>query len=255
MLRFKDRVIAITGGTSGIGRAAAFSFAKEGAKVSVCGRDLKKGAETSNDIKKAGGDCLFIQCDVSKIDDVANFISKTVDHFGRLDYAFNNAGVSSSRKTILERTEKEWDYSIDINLKGLWLCMKFEIEYMIKNGGGSIINTSSGWGISVTNLVEDYCAGKHGAIGLTKALALDFAKYKIRINAICPGLIKTPINEERYFSGPDSEKIIKKMIPLQREGSTEEVAQVVMFLCSEASSYITGCIIPIDGGALAGIQR
>ncbi len=255
MSEFRDHVIAITGGTTGIGKAAALAFALEGAKVSICGRDEKRGREVAGEIIGKGGDCIFIKCDVSSSNDLKNFMNKTIESFGKLDYAFNNAGVSSKRKTILERTEEEWDYTIGINLKGLWLSMKFEIGHMMKNGKGAIVNNSSVWGVSASNLIEDYCAGKHGAIGLTKAAAYDYAKHGIRINIICPGLIRTPIRSGRYFSGPGFEDKIREMIPIQRAGEPEEVAQVVKFLCSDASSYITGCAIPVDGGILAGIEN
>jgi NAD(P)-dependent dehydrogenase (short-subunit alcohol dehydrogenase family) len=251
------KVALITGAASGIGRASALVFAREGAKVVVVDVNEEGGRETVRLTRETGGEGIFIKADVSKAKDVEAMVKKTVDTYGRLDCAFNNAGIGM-RKSTIDLTEDDWERVIGINLKGVWLCMKYEILQMLKQGGGAIVNTSSGSGVMPLQIVPSpaYTASKHGVIGLTKAAALEYAKAGIRINVICPGATRTPMvvrstdEKERSFS--EIEEAIITMHPLGRMGEPEELAEAALWLCSDAASFVTGVTLPVDGGALAG---
>jgi NAD(P)-dependent dehydrogenase (short-subunit alcohol dehydrogenase family) len=243
--QFQDKAIIVTGGGSGIGRATALAFSREGARVTVGDIDSGGGNETVKLINQIGGDATFVKVDVSKATQVEAMVNKTIEVYGRLDCAFNNAGIQTMRATVTEITEEHWDRTIDTNLKGIWLCMKCEIPFMINNGG-AVVNMSSIRGLRPTAFQAAYVASKYGIIGLTKSAALAYAKDGIRINAICPGRIVTPMTEETVrHETPD---LIKQRVPLGRLGTPEEIAAAVVWLCSPAASYITGQAMLADGG-------
>lgn len=249
----KNKVAIITGGTSGIGRETAVLFAEAGAKVVVAGRREAEGTETVDLIHKAGGDGLFVKTDVSKAADVQALVQKTVDKFGRLDTAFNNAGIEGNWMPMIDISEEEWDRVLEINLKGVFLCLKYEIPQMLKNGGGTIVNMASVAGLMGTPAAAPYGASKHGVISLTRTAALEHAKQKIRVNAVCPAVIESPM-ENRLFGEPEAHKFAVGMHPIGRIGTPREVAEAVLWMCSEKSSFMTGHYIVVDGGFLVGPQ-
>ncbi len=248
----QGKVALITGGTSGIGRDTAVLFAKHGGKVVITGRREAEGNETIALVKAAGGDGIFVKGDVSKAADVQAFVQKTVEKFGRLDLAFNNAGIEGNWKPIIEQTEEDWDTVIDINLKGTWLCLKLEIQQMLKQGGGgAIVNMSSVAGLMGGGGAGVYVASKHGVIGLTRTAALEYATKGIRVNAVCPAVIETAM-ADRAFGDPAVSKRIIAQHPIGRFGKPMEIAEAVLWLCSNQSSFMTGHYIVLDGGMLAG---
>jgi NAD(P)-dependent dehydrogenase (short-subunit alcohol dehydrogenase family) len=248
----QNKVALVTGGTTGIGRDTAILFAKAGAKVVVSGRRETEGQETSNLIRAAGGDGLFVKSDVSKSSDVQSLVQKTVEKFGRLDIAFNNAGIEGKWIPLIEQSLEDWDAVIDINLKGTWLCLKYEIQQMLKQGGGgSIVNMSSVAGLMGAAGAGVYCASKHGVIGLTRTAALENAAHGIRVNAVCPAVIETAM-ADRAFADPEASKRVLALHPIGRFGKPIEVAEAVLWLCSGKSSFMTGHYIVLDGGMLAG---
>jgi NAD(P)-dependent dehydrogenase (short-subunit alcohol dehydrogenase family) len=248
----KGKVGLITGGTSGIGRDSAVLFAKAGAKVVVTGRREAEGKETVDLIRAAGGDGLFLKSDVSKPSDVEMLVQKTVEKFGRLDVAFNNAGIEGNWVPIVEQSEEDWDRVIDINLKGVWLCLKYELRQMIKQGsGGTIVNMSSVAGLMGSQGAAIYCASKHGVLGLTKTAALENAVHGIRVNAVCPAVIETAM-AERAFADPQVSKFVLGLHSLGRFGRVGEISEAVLWMCSELSSFMTGQYLVLDGGMLAG---
>ena len=248
----QGKVAIITGGTSGIGRDTAVLFAEAGAKVVVAGRREAEGNETVDLIRKAGGVGLFVQTDVSKARDIEALVRRSVEKFGRVDTAFNNAGIEGNWRPIVDQSEEEWDHVININLKGVWLCVKHEIQQMLKQGGGgTIVNMSSVAGLMGAPAAAPYCASKHGVIGLTRTAALEYAKQKIRVNAVCPAVIETPM-EQRRFGEPEAHKYALSMHPIGRLGTPREIAEAVLWLCSEKSSFMTGHYIVLDGGFLVG---
>jgi NAD(P)-dependent dehydrogenase (short-subunit alcohol dehydrogenase family) len=248
----ENKVAIITGGTSGIGRDTAVLFAREGAKVVVAGRRETEGKETMDLIHAAGGDGLFLKTDVAKTADVQSLVNTTVAKFGRLDIAFNNAGIEGAWIPIAEQTEEDWDRTIDINLKGTWLCLKYQIQQMLKQGqGGAIVNMSSVAGWIGSAGAATYCASKHGVIGLTKSAALETAKQGIRVNAVCPAVIETPMGE-RIFGAPDMKKYAIGLHPIGRFGTPMEIAESVLWMCSDRASFMTGQSLILDGGFLAG---
>jgi NAD(P)-dependent dehydrogenase (short-subunit alcohol dehydrogenase family) len=249
----ENKVAIITGGTSGIGRETAVLFAEAGAKVVVAGRREAEGKETVDLMRKAGGDGFFVKTDVAKAADVQALVEKTVDKFGRLDTAFNNAGIEGNWMPMLDISEDDWDRTIDINLKGVWLCLKYEIQQMLKSGGGTIVNMSSVAGLMGSPGAAPYCASKHGVIGLTRTAALEQAKQKIRVNAVCPAVIESPM-EQRLFGDPEVHKFAVGMHPIGRIGTAREVAEAVLWMCSEKSSFMTGHYLVLDGGFLVGPQ-
>ena len=248
----QGKVGIVTGGTSGIGRDAAVLFAKAGAKVVVAGRREVEGKETIDLIRAAGGEALFVRTDVSRAADVAALVQKTVEKFGRLDVAFNNAGIEGAWISIAEQSEEDWDRTIDINLKGVWLCLKHEIRQMLKQGGGgAIVNMASVAGWIGSAGAATYCASKHGVMGLTKAAALETARSGIRINVVCPAVIETPMGE-RIFGAPQMRKYALGLHPIGRFGTPMEVAEAVVWMCSDRASFMTGQSLVLDGGFLAG---
>jgi len=246
---FNDKVAIVTGGSFGIGRATAIAFVKRGAKVVIA--DWVEDHETLDIIKKDGGEAIFVKCDISKEEDVKNLVDHAVKHFGRLDFAFNNAGVEGHTAPTAECTIENWDKTIGVNLKGPWLCMKYEIPQMQKQGKGAIVNNASIAGLVGFPGIPAYVASKHGVIGLTKNAALEYVKAGIRVNAVCPGVIKTPMIDR--FTGKDKtvEQQFVSMEPIGRLGQPEEVAEAVIWLCSDLSSFVTGHAMAVDGGWVA----
>jgi NAD(P)-dependent dehydrogenase (short-subunit alcohol dehydrogenase family) len=250
--QLRNKVALITGGTSGIGRDTAVLFAKNGAKVVVTGRREAEGNETIAMARAAGGEGIFVKGDVSKAADVASFVQKTVEKYGRLDVAFNNAGIEGTWAAMIDQTEEDFDRVIAINLKGVWLSLKYEIQQMLKQGGGgAIVNMSSVAGLVGFASAGIYIASKHGVLGLTKTAALEYAKAGIRINAVCPAVIETPM-VDRLFVDPEVNKGVLALHPLGRFGKPMEIAEAVLWLCSDKSSFMTGHHITLDGGMLAG---
>lgn len=248
----QNKIALVTGGTTGIGRETAVLFAKHGAKVVISGRREVEGNETIALVRAAGGDGLFVKSDVSKSADVRSLVQKTVEKFGRIDLLFNNAGVEGQWKPITEQTEEDWNSVIDINLKGTWLCLKFVIQHMLKQGtGGAIVNMSSVAGLMGAAGAAIYVASKHGVIGLTRTAALEYATKGIRVNAVCPAVIETAM-ADRAFGDPEVSKRVLAQHPIGRFGKPIEIAEAVLWLCSDKSSFITGHYITLDGGMLAG---
>ncbi len=250
MTSFSGKVAIVTGGSSGIGRATAIAFAREGAKVVVASRRIEEGEKTVQLVREAGSDGLFVQTDVGKDADVKRMVDKTIETYGRLDYAFNNAGIEQILTPLLEQTEETFDQIININLKGVWLSMKYEIPHMLKNGGGAIVNTSSIGGLIGFPGLAIYIASKHGVFGLTKSVALEYAKSGIRINAVSPGTVETEMFE-RSFIDPQVKEQVIAMHPIGRAAKPEEIANPVLWLCSDAASFMIGQSLTLDGGFTA----
>jgi NAD(P)-dependent dehydrogenase (short-subunit alcohol dehydrogenase family) len=246
------KVAIITGGTSGIGRESALLFAKAGAKVVVAGRRETEGREVIDQIRAASGDALFVKTDVARAAEVQALVRKTVEKFGRLDVAFNNAGIEGNWAPIAEQDEADFDATIAINLKGVWLCLKYEIQQMLKQGGGgSIVNMSSVAGLMGGATAGAYCASKHGVIALTKTAALECGDKGIRVNAVCPAVIETAM-ADRLFSDADVQRDLRSQHALGRFGKPMEIAEGVLWMCSDRASFMTGQYLVLDGGFLAG---
>jgi NAD(P)-dependent dehydrogenase (short-subunit alcohol dehydrogenase family) len=249
--RVAGKVALITGGGSGIGRATALLFGREAAKVVVADYNAEGGERTVKTINDSGGTALFHAADVSNPHNVEALIHKVVEIYGRLDCAFNNAGIEGEFATTPKCSMENWQHVISINLTGVFLCMKYEIEQMLKTGGGTIVNTASAAGLVGLAGSPAYVAAKHGVAGLTKTAALEFAHKGIRVNAVCPGFIRTPMVERGLDKGLVSEDQIIAAEPMRRMGNAEEIAEAVLWLSSEASSFVTGLPMPIDGGYVA----
>jgi NAD(P)-dependent dehydrogenase (short-subunit alcohol dehydrogenase family) len=247
----QDKVALVTGGTSGIGRATAIAYAQQQAKVVVVGRRIDEGEETVQLIKEAGGEAIFVQADVTKEADVKAMVDKAVDVFGRLDIAFNNAGTVGENPSLIEQTEAEYDRTMSVNVKGVWLSMKYEIAQMLKQGSGSIVNTSSGAGVVAVPTQSLYTASKHAVVGLTKAAALQYAKAGIRINVVAPAAIETDMFEAATGGQDEAKAYVTGLHPIGRIGTPLEVANAVLFLSSDMASFITGETLMVDGGYVA----
>lgn len=243
---FEGKVALVTGGSFGIGRATAVAFAVRGAKVVVA--DWMEDDETINLITKIGGLATFVECDVSKSASVQVLIAKVISTYGRLDYAFNNAGIEGVMAPTQDCTEVNWDKTVGINLKGVWLCMKFELPEMLKHGKGVIVNCASVAGLVGAAGLPAYSASKHGVIGLTKSAALECAKLGVRVNAVCPGAIKTPMIDRLTGNQKETEEEYAKMEPIGRLGQPEEIANAVVWMCSNEASFMTGHAMAVDGG-------
>ncbi|NBX69327.1 MAG: SDR family oxidoreductase [Proteobacteria bacterium] len=245
---FRNKVCFITGASSGIGQATAIAFARLGGNVVCIDTDAEKGKETLAKIHQVQSEGLFIQCNVSQTEEVEKAINETVKTFGKIDIAFNNAGVEGRQANITDSTEENWDHVLGINLKGVWLCMKNELRQMLKQGHGTIVNCASIAGQIGFQDMGSYVASKHGVIGLTRTAALEFAKSNIRVNAICPGVIQTPMIDRYIGKNPELRADLLQAIPLSRFGEPDEIASAVVWLCSEGASYMTGQTLTIDGG-------
>ncbi len=247
--RFEDKVVLVTGGNSGIGRAAALAFAREGAKVLIAARREEQGNAVVEEIKSAKGEAQFVRTDVTQREDIENLFSVIETQYGRLDCAFNNAGVSSpTMKRFVNLTMEEWNWMMNTNVKGVWQCMKREIPLMLKAGGGAIVNNSSIAGICTEIGLSVYAASKHAVLGLTRGAALDYAHRKVRINAVCPGFIHTPMLEEPWKTNPQIRDITLAQVPMKRFGKPEEIASAVLWMCSDEASFMTGKEMVIGGG-------
>jgi len=249
---FEGKVALITGGNAGIGRATAIGFARLAAKVVISGRRENEGHQVVEEIKASGGDAIFVKTDVTKEHDVAAMVRQTVATFGRLDFAFNNAGIEGDVKpTLIDHTEANFDAVMDINVKGVWLSMKYEIPQMLKTGGGAIVNCSSVAGVIGFPGIGIYSASKHAVIGLTKAAALEFSAQGIRVNAVNPAVIDTEM-ADRITDGMNVKKDdLTTFHPIGRLGRVEEVAEAVLWLCSDKASFVTGHSMMVDGGFTA----
>jgi NAD(P)-dependent dehydrogenase (short-subunit alcohol dehydrogenase family) len=225
---FAGKVAFVTGAANGIGRAAALAFAREGASVVVADVSAKGNEETARMIKDRGGHALAVTCDVRRNEDVQRALNTAIETFGRLNFAFNNAGIEYAIKPAADVTEEEWDRIIDIDLRGVFLCVKHEIPLMLKQGGGAIVNTSSGAGVKGFKGGAAYVAAKHGVLGLTKAAALDYAQANIRINAVCPGIIDTPMMDRFSGGTPQGRQAVIAQEPVGRMGTPEEIAAAVV---------------------------
>jgi NAD(P)-dependent dehydrogenase (short-subunit alcohol dehydrogenase family) len=247
----QNKVALVTGGTSGIGRATAIAYAQHQAKVVVVGRRIDEGEETVRLIKEAGGEAIFVQADVTKEADVKAMVDKAVGVFGRLDIAFNNAGTVGENPSLIEQTEAEYDRTMNVNVKGVWLSMKHEIAQMLKQGSGSIVNTASGAGVVGVPSQTLYTASKHAVVGLTKAAALNYAKAGIRINVVAPAVIETDMFEAVTGGQDEAKAYLAGLHPIGRIGTPLEVANAVLFLSSDLASFVTGETLMVDGGYVA----
>lgn len=249
--RLDGKVALVTGAGSGIGRASALTFAREGAKVAVSDIVVDGGQETVRLIQQAGGEAQFFEADVSKAEQVEKLVQDIVAAYGRLDCAHNNAGVEGAIASTGEYQEAQWDTVIAVNLKGVWLCMKYQIPQMLAQGGGAIVNTASGAGLIGVAGMPAYVASKHGVVGLSKTAALEYAKSNIRVNAVCPGLIQTPMVERITGGQPQMGEALVAAEPIGRVGQPQEIAESVVWLCSDVASFVTGHAMSVDGGYVA----
>lgn len=249
--RFEGKVALVTGASSGIGQATALAFGREGAKVVVAARRVQQGEETAEMIRRTGGEATFVKADISSATEVESLMRATIEVYGRLDCALNNAGTSGNLMPAADVSEQEWDFVINTNLKGAWLCLKHEIALMVKQGGGSIVNMSSVLGLGGTSIgASVYVASKHALIGLTKATAVEYSKQGVRVNAVCPGFIETALIEVAT-NAPGAKEQLIALHPIGRLGTPEEVAEAVIWLCSDAASFVTGHSMVVDGGYVA----
>jgi NAD(P)-dependent dehydrogenase (short-subunit alcohol dehydrogenase family) len=251
--RFEGKTAIVTGSTSGIGRAVALALGREGAQVVVSGRRAEKGEAVVADIRAAGGKAIFVRTDVGSMESVANLVAQTLRAYGELHLAFNNAGIPGDVLTpAAEQSEASWDAVLEINLKGVWRCMKHEIPAMLKVGGGVIVNNSSDAGLAGSDLgISAYVASKHGVVGLTRAAAIEYARKGIRINAVCPGITYSEMIEPGLANRSAFDAYVDSHVPMGRIADAEEIASAVLWLLSGESSFVTGQAVAIDGGTRA----
>ncbi|MEH7122624.1 glucose 1-dehydrogenase [Bacillus sp. JJ1773] len=254
LLGLKDKVVVITGAASGIGLATAELFAEAGAKVAIIDINEEKGTAVAGSMNDRGWKSVFFKCDVTSSAECESVAKQIEQEFGRIDVLFNNAGVIR-RKTVVDHTEEDWDIVLNVSLKGAFLLSKFVIPVMANNGGGSIVNTGSGWGLKGGDLAASYCAAKAGVVNLTKAMAIDHGKQNIRVNCICPGDTDTPLlRDEAKQLQHEEESFLKSSAvgrPLERIGTPSDIAKGVLFLASDMASWVTGTVLTVDGGGLA----
>ncbi|MGB0389220.1 MAG: glucose 1-dehydrogenase [Ardenticatenaceae bacterium] len=250
--QFSEKVALVTGAGSGIGRATALGFAQEGAKVLVSDVTVDTGEETVRLIEQAGGEASFIRADVANADEVAAMVQGAVAAYGRLDVAINNAGIGGAWSRVADYPFEGWHQVIAVNLTGVFYCMHHEIQQMLAQGGGAIVNISSIAGLRGLAKSSAYSASKHGVLGLTKSAALEYARKNIRINAVCPVFTRTPLFEKMFDLGVGLEEKLKRNIPMKRYGTPEDIAKAIIWLCSEDAGFVTGVAMPLDGGMTAG---
>lgn len=250
-ITFKDKSVLVTGAASGIGRAAALAFAKAGAKLTIADIDVVGAEETQAMISFAGGTVRFVKTDISKAAEVESLIAGIVSAYGRLDCAFNNAGIEIEHHALADSDEASFDKIMNVNVKGVWLCMKYEIKQMLQQGGGTIVNTASVAGLVGAPMQPIYAASKHAVVGLTKTAAAEYGRAGIRVNAVCPGVIRTPMMDNAIAREPRREKMIQKLHPIGRIGEASEIANAALWLCSDLSSFVTGHQLAVDGGLTA----
>lgn len=249
MGRLVGKNILITGGTSGIGRAAAIKSAENGANVVICGRNDSRGMDVVAEINKHNVKAKFIKCDVTVKDDISKLFDQTISYLGKIDCAFNNAGIEGEMAMFAESTEENWDKVLDSNLKSIWYCMKLELDHMLTQGSGNIVNMASTSGLIGNGFgLTAYAASKHAVIGLTKSVALEYAKQNIRVNAICPAFVRTPMVDNMCEKYPKLKRRCEAAQPIGRMATAEEIANAVVYLCSDESSFIIGNSLVIDGG-------
>jgi NAD(P)-dependent dehydrogenase (short-subunit alcohol dehydrogenase family) len=245
-----DKTAIVTGAASGIGKETAARFAREGANVVVADVVADEGQRVVDEIESDGGTATFVETDVSDPAHVEAMVQTAVETYGSVDIAHNNAGIEGRDDPLAEQTEDDWDRVIDINLKGVWLCMKYELKEMVEHGGGAIVNTSSIAGLVAAGGTP-YVASKHGVLGLTKVAATQYAGENVRVNAVCPGVIDTAMVQRAAEADPDAIEGFVGMQPLGRMGTPEEIANAVVWLCSDEASFVTGTSYPVDGGYMA----
>lgn len=248
----QGKVALVTGAAGGIGRAAAEIFAREGAAVVVSDLQEENGQQTVELIKQAGGEASFIRCDVSKATDVERLVAQVVAKYGRLDCAYNNAGVEGDWTRIHECTEANFDFNYNVNLKGVFLCIKYQVtQFLAQNSPGAIVSTASIAGLVGSKNAGAYVAAKHGVVGLTKTAALEYATKGIRVNAVCPGVVRTPMLERMFETNPKMEAAMLGFEPIGRFGAPTEIGEAAVWLCSDNASFVTGHAMVVDGGAIA----
>ena len=247
-LRFDNKVVLVTGGGGGIGRASALAFARAGAKVAVTDRDVLAGEETTAQVRALGAEAVFIAADVMQAAQVQAMVAQVVAHFGRLDCAFNNAGIEEEHLRLADCEEATFDRIMGVNVKGVWLCMKYQIAQMLTQGGGAIVNTASVAGLVGAPKMSAYSASKHAVMGLTKSAAVEYGRKGIRVNAVCPGVIRTPMLDRAIAADPKVATTVAGAHPIGRIGEADEVAAVVLWLSSDAASFVTGLAHTVDGG-------
>lgn len=246
------KTVLVTGASSGIGRAAACAFARDGWAVALADRDEERGREVAAEFREAGTHCLFVRCDVADEASVDTMMGRIVAEFGRLDAAFNNAGIEGASAPMAESTAASFDQVVAVNLRGVWLCMRAELRQMLRQSGGAIVNCSSVAGLIGLPNISAYVAAKHGVVGLTRTAALEYARQNIRVNAVCPGAIETPMLERYMACNEGGREAMVRTEPIGRIGSPEEIANAVVWLCSERASFTTGQALAVDGGWTAG---
>ena len=250
-MEFENKVVLVTGGGGGIGRASALAFASAGARVAVTDRDTAAGQETVQQVRALGAQALFVQADVCQAPEVESMVAQVVAHFGRLDCAFNNAGIEEEHLRLADCAEETFDRIMAVNVKGVWLCMKYQLAQMLVQGGGSIVNTASVAGLVGAPKMAAYSASKHAVIGLTKSAAAEYGRKNIRVNAVCPGVIRTVMYERAVQADPKLGSSVALLHPVGRIGEAQEVAAVVVWLSSDAASFVTGHAHTVDGGLTA----
>ncbi len=250
-MTFSGQVALVTGAAAGIGRATALAFAAEGLQVVVADLDVGGGEGTVALIRQAGGEAVFVRCNVTLEEDVQQLMAHTIAAYGRLDYAFNNAGIEIEKGKLADGSLDEFDAIMGVNVKGVWLCMKHQLPLLLAQGGGAIVNTASVAGLGAAPKMSIYAASKHAVIGLTKSAAIEYAKKKIRVNAVCPAVIDTDMFRRAWEADPRKAEFAAAMHPVGRIGKVDEIASAVLYLCSDGAAFTTGQALAVDGGATA----